>query len=377
MVAMPDSDSTEPTFRQMRLDEVDEVFGLIDASFERWPNLQISVPRIEHFRWKVSAPQGLEPSSDVIEIGGRIVGYSGGSRRDVWVQGQLYSGSHGGDQCIHPDFQEQGLTRPWREWRDEQRAKLPPRVGMSEGSTHPRLIRSSKRRGQRLEVANHVERLTLPLDLGAIARGGGASGDRVTPRSLFRAARTLQRMLAGRLRWRSSSEVSSTIEVRDVESFDERADALWERVREEFDYAVMRNRDYLNWRYIDPRAGVYRVRAAMDGDELAGFMVTGANGTDEVDAQVVDLLVLPGRNAVLRALVADAVAHARGEGAETVTVQMPQRHPYREAFLRAGFVKAHRVTTYGFRLRGDSPLEFAVKDPNARIHVAFGDGDHI
>lgn len=374
MVALLESDASEPTFRAMRPDEADAVFELIDASFEQWPNLQISVPRIDHFRWKVSAPQGLMDSSDVIEVDGRIVGYTGGSRRDVWVRGKLEPSSHGGDQCIHPDFQEQGLTRPWRAWRDKQRSKLVRRVGMSEGSTHPRLLRSSKRRGQRVLVANEVERLRLPLDLGAIARSGGPSGDRITPRSLFRTARTLGRMLAGRFRWRSSSDVRSTIEVRDIESFDERADALWERAREELDYAVMRNREYLNWRYNDPRAGVYRVRAAMDGDELAGFMVTGSIGTD---ALVADLLVLPGNDGALQALVADAVAHARREGAATVTVLMPQQHPYREAFLRAGFVKAHRVTNFGFRLRTGSPLQFAVEDPTARLHVAFGDSDHI
>jgi hypothetical protein len=41
-------------------------------------------------------------------------------------------------------------------------------MSLGEGSTHPRLLRSQVRRGERVLVANKVETLILPLAPGAL-----------------------------------------------------------------------------------------------------------------------------------------------------------------------------------------------------------------
>ena len=143
---------------------------------------------------------------------------------------------------------------------------------------------------------------------------------------------------------------------------------------EAFDFAVVRDREHLNWRYCDPRAGVYSVRAAERDGDLAGFIVTAFRGGD---SQLVDVLALPGDEGALRALIEDAIAALRDEGGTSLTVLMPRSHPYRETFHRYGFVPTKWVSNMGYREREDSLLDFVESDKDARLHVAFGDTDHI
>ncbi len=371
------TESQEATFRYMGLQEVERAYELVMLAFgEQWPNLPIKVSRLEHLRWKLSGPRAVPTDPEIAEVGGRIVGYIGGSTRQMWVKGELARGWYGGDYCIHPDFQGRGLIGAWTDWRDQQHELHiePDLFGISEGSTHPRLIRFSRRREGRALVANKVDRLTLPLDVGAIARGGDGTGGRASPRTLLRGGKTMLQMLITRLRWRPPSEAAPALRLQTVEQFDERADRLWEQAREVFDFAVVRDREHLNWRYCDPRAGVYRVRAVDDGDELLGFMVTGAFGRA---AQIVDVLIVPGAEGALRLLVEDAIAQAREDDASSLTVMMPRHHPYRETFLRHGSIKSNRVGATGFSRKHRSTLGFLERDRKARLHVALGDDDHV
>jgi GNAT superfamily N-acetyltransferase len=373
-----DSETSTPTFRLMRGDDIEQVFEVIQVSFgDVWPNLPLQVPKIDHLRWKLSGPQAAPDDPEVAEMDGQIVGYVGGSSRDVWVRGQRRRGWHGGDMCIHPDYQERGLTTPWRDWRESE-LDIAETVTLSEGSTHPRLLRSQRRRADRAFLANQVDRLTLPLDLTAMLELGTGSSLLHVPRALAHGARMLAKMGLRRLRWGAAAVPTQHLGVVDIDSFDERADTLWDEASTAFDFAVVRDADYLNWRYCDPRAGVYRVRGVIDEGQLLGFIVTGARGPKRDDGEIVDLLVAPGRDDVLQALVADAIQRAKADGAVALTLLMPRSHPYRETFLRAGFVRSHHVTNMGFRRRPETAfLNFLEEDARARVHIAYGDADHV
>lgn len=80
MATAQGSQVSEPTFRLMRGEDLDQVFELIQVAFgEEWPKLAIGVSAREHLEWKISAPElGADPP-EIVEIDGRIVGYIGGS----------------------------------------------------------------------------------------------------------------------------------------------------------------------------------------------------------------------------------------------------------------------------------------------------------
>jgi len=360
----------EPSFRTIRPEDLPEVAELLDVAFEgRWPGFPIRVSTLEHLHWKLDSPQVIPGGTTLLELDGRIVGYDGSVGRDVWLSGRRHPGWAMVDSTVHPQFQGRGLSKLHlrhylARWADVQQP-----VALDEGSTHPRLNQSSGLGSERVRLANAIDVLTLPLDIAAQARQALRS-----PRSALKFARLLSKMLGNRVRWRSARTSDSSLTIRTIDSFDERADALWERARRDFDFAVVRDSQYLNWRYCDPRAGIYRVRAAERDGDLLGFAVAAAVGTD---ARIVDLLAAPGEAGLLRRLIDDVAGSARHEGAARISIQCPRVHPYREVLHRLGFVGSGSVPNIGFRPRNDSVLAFLGVERAARLHIAFGDTDSI
>jgi len=181
-------------------------------------------------------------------------------------------------------------------------------------------------------------------------------------------------MVAARLRRRPRSTSARQLTLITAHSFDERADRLWELTRDAFEFSVVRDSAYLNWRYCDPRAGIYRVRIAVDGGELAGFVVTT---TIDGQTRIVDLFAMPGDEEALRALIEDALDHARSESANSLAVLIPRVHPYRQTYLRHGFITWSQMEGVGFNHRNLWALDFLANDSNARLNIAFGDSDHM
>ena len=372
---MQDAPTLEPTFRVMRSEDIDDVLEVLLAAFgPEWPKIPIRVPPLDHLKWKINTPQADPDDSTVIEIDGRIVGYSGSGGRDAWLRGERRGGWTGGDQCVHPEFQGLGLTNAQREWWRVAGAGKWQRLSIREGSNNPRLRLPSDRRGGRLRIANKVDVLRLPMKPVAMASAGRYDSRVLSLRPVLRAARLYSKMLESRLRKRRFSTPTAPLTTTSVDSFDTRADELWARAAHQLDFAVLRDSTYLNWRYCDPRAGDYRVRAAEDNGELVGWIVTA---TRLKDAEIVDLLAVPDNDNVTRALVDDAIATARRDGARSLSVLMPQVHPYRETFLRYGFIASRLPKPMGFDRRRDDLLDFLGWDAGARIHFAFGDTDHV
>ena len=370
MTTLNEAEAPAPTFRHFRLDDLDEAFATIEASFgPTWPDIPLQVKPVDHLVWKMSGPAARPDDCEIVEVDGRSVGYVGGSTRNVWVRGRELPGWHGGDMCIHPDFQGRGFMRLWDAWFDAQQTERIKSVEIDEGSTHPRLLGMQKRDDDRRFLANRVDNLVRDL-----RPPRGRRSQRFGPRALFKSARRQYRLAANRLGSRPYSSRVTGVTLATVDEFDARANDLWERARDAFDYAVIRDAAYLNWRYCDPRAGVYRVRTAMRGDDLVGFMVSALH---HADLQLVDLLTLPGDEDALRALIEDAVEEGVRTDARTITVRMPRQHPYRAVFQRYRFIRANWISNMGFPERDDTLLDFLETDRRARVHTAFGDSDHI
>jgi len=368
----PDLTTAKPTVRLLDPGDLPEVAELLKAAFEQpWPNFPIAVSPLEHLTWKTSSPTQIPEALSVMEIDGRIVSYAGSMTRDVWMRGRQLQGWSGADRAIHPDFQERGLVGIHREWVSNRWEPGQEPMSVAEGSTHPRLLRSQVRRGERVLVANKVDMLILPLTIDA---AGSERDGRLGWKSTLRRVRVRVAMFAARLRRRPRSTSTRPLSLETADSFDERADRLWERTRDAFEFSVVRDSTYLNWRYGDPRAGIYRVRIAVDGDELAGFVITT---TINSQTRIVDLLATPGDDEALRALIKDALDHAQSEGANSLAVLMPRVHPYRQTYVGHGFIHWSQMEGVGFNNRNLWALDFLAKDSNAGLHIAFGDSDHM
>jgi GNAT superfamily N-acetyltransferase len=247
----------------------------------------------------------------------------------------------GVDLAVHPDFQNMGIMKGMRALSREAFAGT---FDVGYGTTgSPIARRHDVQRGNQ-PLANAVEVLEHPLGSGATRPGGGPGR-------------------GGEDKWM----------IDQPPEFDDRIDQFWKEASQPFELIVVRTKDYLNWRYCDPRAGAFTVRLAEHGERILGYAVLRVS---RGKAYIADLLALPEREDVARSLVRDALGYFRRARVSPVRCWLPSHHPYREVLLQQGFLPKQRMDGLRYTAYG-RPKGFlnVLSDPRALVHVTLGDTD--
>jgi hypothetical protein len=134
------------------------------------------------------------------------------------------------------------------------------------------------------------------------------------------------------------------VQIARVPRCDERFDRLWRRVAPELGAAVVRDRRFLNWRYVDIPGRRYTIAAAEREGELQGYVVYYARRRDGVAyGHVIDLLVTRAAPACRDALLAYAVRDLKRLDVDVITSYAAPHDTFlRTGLRRAGFPVARR-----------------------------------
>jgi GNAT superfamily N-acetyltransferase len=309
------------------------ILDLLTAAFGRWPAVDISVPPIDHLRWKLTSDPIAREFQYLVDAG-RIIGTRLLMSQQVLVKGRALNCTKFTDLTIDRDYQGRGIMRQL--WTESETAAR-RRFKMSMVLTDSQLADFMKRRGHR-RPANTLEHLKCDVSSPAATR-------RPAGFAITRAA-----------------------------CFDARVDELFAQVATDFDLITVRSSAYLNWRYADPRAGRSVIYVAEMDVRMLGYVVVAPSRRR---AFIADLLVLPGRADVLAALVEQAVAHCAANGLSSLRCWSVRHHPYRDVLLAACFAPVREEEGVTLLPYGDTDLDFVFEDERARLHIVPGDTDLI
>ena len=353
--------------------DVSQMLELLFRAFQRWPALETQVPPVEHLRWKMQCEPITARRGLVAEVDGRIVAMMLRIVRRVRVKGRDCLARDTVDAAVDPLYQGRGLYNAILDYSREgpQEAELGLDVWYS---TNPR-TRSRSRPQKAKSLGNPIQVLRKPCRPRAIiARNREQYGGRL-PAPLAILGIKLESVfnrVGHPPYWR---RLRRDWLIRTLERFDDRIEGFFDEASRPFEFAVVKTKDYLNWRYFDPTSGRFAVRAAEEQGRLLGYLVLKVT---EGEGYIADLLALPGRTDVVRSLIEDALRIFREAGVERVTCWVISRHPYNGILRRYGFIDSRKDV--GFRYQPlsleDEDLEF-LNDPSTRVHLTHGDTDWI
>jgi hypothetical protein len=346
---------------------LEEALALYAAAFPSWPHRDPGWPAIDHLRWKTRSP--ASPLGLLVgRRDGRLVHACTVRSGRVRVRGRSCLLLHHPDAAVHPSERGRGIYAAALE---HVTGRLRPRYDLAfdEIGAHPAMTRVQDRIGSR-PLGNPVRNLVRVLHAGRVVTEW-LPGCGWPTRLGLRLLATAQ----GLLEVRSRARLEHPGALGTLERFDARTDALFEAVAPAFDLIGERTSAHLNWRYADRRAGPFEARACEASGALLGYIVLRRSA---LRWEIADLLALPGRPDVIRALVADALERARAAGAAVVSGWLPRRHPYRSALRQAGFIDARTRAGVLYRPADLPPAELAfLGRPDARIHFTIGDTDLV
>ena len=162
------------------------------------------------------------------------------------------------------------------------------------------------------------------------------------------------------------------IEIDQVSSFDEAFEHFWQKASALYPIIGIRNRDYLNWRYLRHPTRSYAIYRAKENGEMRGYIILRKVDLLKFNsAVIVDLLALD--EEILSALVERGIQHGQQEGADLLGFMLPQSHFYYKLLRRKGFLPSLKTFLFMIYSHSDKGI-FLSPD---KWYVTWGDTDVI
>jgi GNAT superfamily N-acetyltransferase len=340
-----------------------QIVSLLKSAYQKWPFFDIDCSPVDHWKWRYDNTPQHQNLISLIQYNDKIVASGHNILNNVIINGKHYPGAYGSDLCVHPEFQGKGLVKKV----SNQNHKLRENAGVKFTymvTVNPKIIESGARK----------RNFPIPFPYNACYLS------RIDDINLHIKMKDLKHEYGWKLkhyieRARSSplKQLDPRIGISEVIVFDSKIVGFLEKVNEYYDFIMHRTRDYLNWRYCDPRAGNYNVRVAEENGHIIGYGVFRINKLEDYHTgYIVDLLTLPERVDAAEVLLNYCLAFFRENGVNEVVCQVIENHPYEELFNNYGFhgEEGNRRVFYNYMGEDDLGLD---RIPPDRVHFSFGD----
>lgn len=317
------------------------------------------------YRWRLLTVPCPVPTAWVAEDDGRIVGHYGGTPLRMRLLGRPTPAIHGSHAMTETGYRRQGILTALAGAAQEgwARAGYRLQIGVPWGTW-----------GSRRAALGWVTLFRMVWVRRWICP------ERVLARKLRLPATVTRAAASARLWDRLVSDplgrVRSDVSVRELREPEPALDRLWGRAETAWDHLVIRDREWVTWRYLAAPGLRYRVLLAERRDEPAGYLAFridhAANGG--IRAYIADLFGPPDEADARRALLQAALAVFRSERVEAALALVGEGLAHRE-MVAAGFRASGGGDFAIVPLDHDLPISL-LADPE-RWYVMGGDFDVI
>ncbi|HUV45622.1 MAG TPA: GNAT family N-acetyltransferase [Dehalococcoidia bacterium] len=298
---------------------------------------------------------------------GRIVGQYPLIFLKLKVGNRIIKASQNIDIMIHPDYRYQGMfSKLERQALDEaEKVGVYITIGFPNEAAYPGHMKSGW-----FDVAT-MQRLFKPLNWGD------------TLRIRFRNKLLLKFLAAGGnltdkvLHTIRETPIVEGLTISQIPHFDDRIDDFWTMVSNQYQIMVVRNKDYLNWRYVTIPDVEYSIFVAEKAKKIYGYLVLRCvEYQGRKSGTIFDILTQS--EPITRCLISKVMEHCRQERVAFISYDIIANKAYLKALRSNGFISLPSRKGARFGAYSSSPhisREFLMDSRN--WFVQMGDSDAI
>lgn len=325
---------------------------------------------VEAWRWKLKGRQApFETVWVAVTADGQIVGQYGGIPLRVKLGEQVYPAVHAVEAMTGRSYRRQGMltklgSAAHDAWKEAGQIAV---LGLPNNQWGTRNTALGYR---------HVFPLVwlrYPLNLDRVAA-------RMTkvPVGLASIAQALGKAASYLWRWRSHAMVGTRgreIEIERVTASSTMFDELWSAASGEYANLIVRNSEWVEWRYLKATDLYYKVLLARIEGAPYGYIAYRLAGAGKhVNAYVADLFVRRGADAVTGALLKAALADVSAAGAGMVLSAVAPQSALYHQMRRFGFLKGSAQFSFEI-VPLQSTLDPGSLADSSSWHLTAGDFD--
>jgi GNAT superfamily N-acetyltransferase len=167
------------------------------------------------------------------------------------------------------------------------------------------------------------------------------------------------------------------IQIEDATRIPEEVDDLFRTCAPRFQNLVIRDYEYLKWRYEDHPTYSYRMFLGYRDDTLQGYCVCGSAVRKNIEiGLIMDLFLHPDDKDMAMALLRRAVEHMAEQNNMLAACILTSKSPFLKQLKRLGFVCPAKTFNYVIRNNSDE-LDTSTLKHVRDWHITFGDADFV
>ena len=137
-----------------------------------------------------------------------------------------------------------------------------------------------------------------------------------------------------------------------ISSFDDRINDFWKRISNNHEIIVVRDKEYLNWRYVDIPDVEYTIYLAEEGEEIFGYVVLKCVKEEGLaSGYVIDIIAPLDRPEVIHSLLSKATKYFEEAGVDIIFCKMIVDKTFYKSFRKNGFVSTNFISFISKRFR--------------------------
>lgn len=354
----------ELTFRLGNKDDLPRISEFRKAFFG-YSSIRSHEP--EYYDWKCYKNPALPGEIWLAEDGNAVVAIKSMTPKRMKILGEKVIGAETGDTFTHPDYQRQGIFTKLFEVAREN--GIDGRMSFIYGTPNKNSLPGYIRKLDYAQIPLKLRILVKPLAPKQILQkklGFYPLASLVSPvveiasRAIFR--------IAGR------AVSKSNIRITQILSFPDDIDVLWEQTSKNFDIALVRDKNYLEWRYV-ANPDTYSILIARNQEgAILGYMVTKIGFEEDIPlGYIVDFLTFENDVNVFKKLLVTSLERLYHRKVNLVSTVVVKGSYYYNIFLKFGFIPRVEVPLICYK----GELGMRVLSEAYRWHFTLGDTDNI
>lgn len=270
----------------------------------------------------------------IAEHDGRLVGQYPLILESMKIGGQIVKGSQNIDIMTHPEYRRQGMAAVLEKTALDELSKkgIHLVIGFPNQPAYPLHMKSGW-----LDVCA-FQVMVKPLNLRKFLERY------FTRRKPLLKVLTLVGNLIIKAFFRTRKPPAiHELSIEEISYFDDRFDDFWNRIPSDYPLIVVRDKRYLNWRYVDAPNARYTIYAAEEKGQICGYIVLGCTYDNGLAlGHIYDIIAPLDREDIIRSLMSKAIEHFRDKEVDAIFSKMVANKVYHKSLSKSGFIPHFR-----------------------------------
>lgn len=308
------------------------IFELMEAVYpeekydqEKW---------IRWWRWMYTQNPADDSRIWVADHDGNIVGQYPLIIVNMKIGEEIIKGSQNIDLMTHPDYQRQGMffTLEKKALSEAGKERINITYGFPNEPAYPGHLKSGW-----FDICS-LRVMIKPLNLENILK------KRITNKFLLKICTVMGDLLISIFyRAKKPPEVDG-LTISQITSFDDRINDLWKKISNDYEIIVVRDKEYLNWRYVNIPDMNYTIYLAEEGEEICGYVVLRCVKEEGLaSGYIFDIIAPLNRTEVIHCLLSKAIKYFEEEKVDVIFCKMVADKIIYKIFRKNGFISSRFI----------------------------------